>query len=240
MSDVSKQALRDSLAKEFSLFFSQSMVDTLLAIFDVYDSQTSTSIGDMFLGVDQVVTELKTYLNNKLAIKGTDIGKIILSTSNSSVNNFTAVFPAKDIEVADNKDIPDITTKADIENPIFKGVVTSPAFSGRRNPRIQSLISNANIIPNADKDDVVDITKLATNTMFSIPSGTPVNKQVLMVDIMPDSTPRNLKFDLSNGGYASGGVTLPTVTKPSKMMSMLFIYDSAAVKWKLRSLAQEV
>jgi len=157
-------------------------------------------------------------------------------TNNNTTSAKTYTFQDRDGTIADDTDL---SLKANLASPTFTGTVTSPNFSGRKVPRIQSITSNSSITPNADNDDVVDITALATNTTFNNPSGTPVNKQVLMIDITPDATPRTLTFSSSSGGYAAGGVTLPTVTIASKIISLLFIYDAVAIKWKLRSLAQE-
>jgi len=124
-------------------------------------------------------------------------------------------------------------------SPTFTGIVSSPAFSGRKNPRIQSITSSGSITPNADTDDYVDITALATPPTFNNPSGTPVNKQTLVIDIMPDATPRAITWSSTSGGYLAGGTALPGTTVASKMMSIILVYDSVAVKWKCRSVAQE-
>ena len=199
----------------------------------------SSGVGDMILASVQSVSGLKTFDKDKLAMSGTSTGSTTLSTANTGSSNFTATLPAKTITIAGLSDIPDVSALAPKNNPIFTGVVTSPAFSGRKNPRIQSVISSSTATPNADTDDVLDITALATNITFNNPSGSPVNKQVITIDIMPDSTPRNLVFSSTSGGYISGGVALPTITISLKMMSLIFVYDSVAIKWKLRSLAQE-
>lgn len=121
-------------------------------------------------------------------------------------------------------------------SPTFTGIVTSPAFSGRKNPRVNTISTagNLSVTPNIDLYDVIDITDLRGTLTFVNPTGTPANKMALMIDIMPDAISRTISFGTS---YAAGGIALPATTTASKMMSMLFVYSNS--KYKLRSLAQE-
>jgi len=133
-----------------------------------------------------------------------------------------------------------LALKANLAGPTFTGCVSAGSFSGRKQPRIQSLTTAASITPNADTDDYVIITALAqANPAINAPSGTPVNRQALVIDITDDGTARSLA-SAWNAIYIAGGVALPTTTTLGKQMSLMFVYDSAGTpKWKLRSLAQE-
>ena len=197
-------------------------------------SVTGSGTGDMISADSQSITGLKTFDKDKLAMKGTSSGKTIISTANTSSTNYTITLPAKSITIADNADIPDVTNLAPKNNPIFTGTVTLPAFSGRKNPRVQTVTSASNVTPSADNDDVVDITAQAASLTIANPTGTPVSKQMLMIDIVDNGTARALSFGTN---YAAGGTALPTTTVLGLQMSMVFVYTNS--KWKLRSLAQD-
>jgi hypothetical protein len=107
-------------------------------------------------------------------------------------------------------------------------------IAGRKVPRIQSVTSSATVTPNVDTDDVVDITAQAVGLTIANPTGTPVNKQVLMIDIKDNGGAQTIAF---GNAYAAGGTALPTTTVAGLQMSMVFVYTNSL--YKLRSLAQE-
>jgi hypothetical protein len=112
----------------------------------------------------------------------------------------------------------------------------SPA--GIPQPRVVSITSSGTPTPDADTTDLYDITALATDATFQIPSGTPVNGQKLIIRIKDDSTPRVLSW---NAVYAAGGVALPTLTVASKILTVGFLYDTANSlnKWLCIASVQE-
>jgi hypothetical protein len=115
------------------------------------------------------------------------------------------------------------------------GTPGSPLSVNRIYPNVYSLASGSTITINIDTYTDADITALAAAATFAAPTGTPRNKQRLMVDIKDNGTARGLTW---NAIFASGGATLPTTTILGKQMSLVFIYDSTAAKWYLRSLSQ--
>jgi hypothetical protein len=70
--------------------------------------------GDMLLAGIQTVTGLKTFDKDKLAMKGTSTGTTTFSTANTSANNYTLIFPAKNDTIAGLLDIPSAVYDATI------------------------------------------------------------------------------------------------------------------------------
>jgi hypothetical protein len=105
-------------------------------------------------------------------------------------------------------------------------------------PRVQSVTNSATITPNADADDAVDITAISQAFTIANPTGTPVNKQKLIIEIKDNGTARAITF---GSAYVAGGVSLPTTTVSSKILVLGFIYSTANSlnKWRLVSSAQE-
>jgi hypothetical protein len=110
-------------------------------------------------------------------------------------------------------------------------------YSGRKIPRVRT-ISTAGaltVYPDYDNDDVIDITGLTGALTLGAPTGTPVNKQTLMIDIYSASAQT---INAPSGTYyAAGGVVFPTTTAAGKVTSLFLVYANS--KFKLRSVAQE-
>lgn len=125
-------------------------------------------------------------------------------------------------------------------------VTSTSAFTGqiataggvKNTPRVQSITSSAAPTPNADTDDALDVTALATAPTFGAPTGTPVNFQKLLIRIKDNGTARALAW---NAAYVAGGVSLPTTTVVNKILNILFQYDTANAlnKWQCIAVAQE-
>ena len=98
----------------------------------------------------------------------------------------------------------------------------------RINPRVQSVTSASTITPNADNDDMVDVTALAVNATIAAPSGTPVNGQKLIIRIKDNGTSRTLTW---NSAYVNAGGTLPTATTAGKVHHVGLIYNSNTSQW---------
>lgn len=79
---------------------------------------------------------------------------------------------------------------------------------------------------NADVTDVLEITAQSGPLLFNTPSGTPVNYQVLEIDIKDNGTPSTLTF--SSGFDWSP----PSTTVASKNMIMYFQYSTTDSKWR--------
>lgn len=115
---------------------------------------------------------------------------------------------------------------------------TSTFTNKRTTKRVQSVSDAATITPNADSDDNVDITAIAQAFTIANPSGTPTNKQTIVITIKDNGTARAITW---GNGYAAGGIALPSTTVLSKILNLGFIYNTANSlnKWQLIASAQE-
>ena len=126
------------------------------------------------------------------------------------------------------------TSETDYVSPTGVGTLTNK----RINPRVQSVANAATITPNADTNDCVDITAIAQAFTIANASGTPVNFQRMVIRIKDNGTPRAITF---GSDYTPGGVSLPSITVASKILNLLFSYNTANSlnKWQLLVSAQE-
>lgn len=97
-------------------------------------------------------------------------------------------------------------------------------------PRVTTITSSATPTINTDNCDAVTITALAADitSMTSGLSGTPVNFQKLIIRIKDDGTARAITWGAK---FESKGVSLPTTTVISKVLTVGFIYDTVTSKW---------
>lgn len=109
------------------------------------------------------------------------------------------------------------------------GAGADPTYStGYLPPRVQSVTSAATVTPNANSDDLVDITAQAVALTLAAPSGTPVNGQVIEIRIKDNGIVRTLTW---NAIYRAFGLALPASTTAGKTIYASCVYNSAAVKW---------
>lgn len=116
---------------------------------------------------------------------------------------------------------------------------TQTLTNKRITKRVQTVVTDSGVTPDADDDDIVDITALAEPVGIANPSGTPTNGQVLLIRILDDGTSRAITW---GSDYAACGTTLPTETLPDKHLVCLFVFNgmNALDKWQLLSVKQEV
>jgi hypothetical protein len=105
-------------------------------------------------------------------------------------------------------------------------------------PRVGGTASSATPTPDADAQDLYDLTAQAAAAAFANPTGTPVNGQKLIIRIKDNGTARALTW---GSAYVAGGVGLPATTVLSKIMTIGFIYNTANAlnKWQCVAVAQE-
>jgi hypothetical protein len=124
--------------------------------------------------------------------------------------------------------------------------VTGPTGPTGRLPAVASTTTSAVPTPNADTDDIFELTALATGTTaaFQAPSGTPANGQKLGIVVRPaGSTGRTYFVSFAATGYVGGTAvhnTLPTQITTGKILKCSFEYVTAGSlnKWTLRSMSQ--
>ncbi len=96
--------------------------------------------------------------------------------------------------------------------------------------------STSSLTIDSDANDYAELTALAADLTINAPTGTPTNKQVLVLDIKDNGTSRALTW---NAAFVGLGIALPSATTISKRLMMLFQYSTAATKWHLLSANQE-
>lgn len=106
-------------------------------------------------------------------------------------------------------------------------------------PRVTSITSSATPTFNTDSCDCVSITAIGTaiTSMTSSMSGTPSNFQKLLFRIKDDGTARGITWGAS---FEAKGVSLPTTTIISKLLTVGFIYDTVTSKWGCVASVNEV
>ncbi len=108
----------------------------------------------------------------------------------------------------------------------------------RKLPRIGTTASSATPTPAADDVDMYTVTALAQAATFGAPTGTPVNGQKLIIRVLDNGTARALGW---NAIYRAGtDIALPTTTVLSKTLYCGFIYNSAATKWDLVAVTNNI
>ena len=75
---------------------------------------------------------------------------------------------------------------------------------------------------------VFSITGLAQPITSITIAGTPINGEIIEVQITDNGTSQSISW---GSGFASSSVTLPSVTVPSTMISVVLQYDSASSLW---------
>lgn len=104
--------------------------------------------------------------------------------------------------------------------------------------RVGTVASGATPTPAGDDVDIFTVTALAEAATFGAPTGTPTNGQKLIIRILDNGTARALAW---NAIYRAGtDVALPTTTVLSKTLYCGFFYNSAASKWDLVAVTNNI
>ena len=130
-------------------------------------------------------------------------------------------------------DVTIVTPKALKDAGIDVTASSTTTFTNKRiTKRVQSVTDAATVTPDADANDVVDITAIAQAFTIANPSGTPTNFQTLIIRIKDNATAHGITW---GNGYVAGGVALPSTTVLSKILTLGFIYNTANSlnKWQL-------
>lgn len=106
---------------------------------------------------------------------------------------------------------------------------------GTITPRLQSIVSSANVTPTNLNDEVV-ITAQAVGLTLVNPTGTAVQGQSMIIRIKDNGTARTIAYDTQ---YRAIGVTLPTTTVINKILYLGLIYNSTDTKWDVIGVSQE-
>ena len=196
------------------------------------------------------VSDISIKTDNYTVLAG-DVGKTLLMNA-SSAKAFTMpaisgdeVYILKNMGTAvvtitpDGSETTDKAKLAPGESVILVGDLTNTKWrmiGGKKPLYVQQITSDAAPTPNADIDDMLEVTALAAAPTFGAPSGTAVNGQKLVIRIKDNGTARALAW---NAVYTACGVALPTTTVLSKWLVLGFIYNSTDSEWQLVASAQE-
>lgn len=173
--------------------------------------------------------------NDGSSIGTTSLGWSDLFLASGSVVNFanndytithsTAVLTfSNDLRISsvgsNNNSVPTLTSSSTITNKRMTKRTGNTASSGT--PTI-----------NTDTTDKYLLTALAANiTSFTTNlSGTPVEGDILWIEITDNGTPRTIAWGASF--EASGTVSLPTTTVTSTKLSIIFGWNTATSKWRI-------
>jgi hypothetical protein len=128
---------------------------------------------------------------------------------------------------------------ADNTSDATKNAATATLTNKRIPPRITTITSSATPTVNTDNCDMVTITALAEaiTSMTTNLSGTPNNGEMLLYRIKDNGTARAITWGAS---FVAMGASLPTTTVLSKVLHVLFVWDSVTSKWGCISTAYEL
>jgi hypothetical protein len=119
------------------------------------------------------------------------------------------------------------------------GVDATQTLTNKRTPpRVTTITSSATPTVNTDNCDMVTITALAeaATSMTSGLTGTPSNGEMLLYRIKDNGTARAITWGAS---IVAMGAALPTTTDLSKVLHVLFVWDSVTSKCGCISTAYE-
>ena len=122
---------------------------------------------------------------------------------------------------------------------LYATAANTLTFTNKRiTPRVGTVDDSATPTPTGDDQDIFTITALAQNATIGTPGGTPVNGQKLIIRILDAGAAKTLAW---NAIYRAGtDVALPTTTVLSKTLYCGFIYNSAATKWDLVAVTNNI
>ena len=131
-----------------------------------------------------------------------------------------------------------LTTRAGKGSPLTNTELDNN-FTNLNNDKLEltvsSITSSATPTPVAGETQY-NITALAVNATFAVPSGTPSDGDRILIRVKDDGTARTLAW---NAIYRATNIALPTTTTISKTMYIGFVYNNADSKWDIVASAEE-
>lgn len=174
-------------------------------------------------------------LDNAFTAAGAvDTTKVVTPGGTQTLTNKTLTAPV--ISTISNTGTVTLPTSTDT----LVGKATTDTLTNKRiTKRVTTITSSATPTINTDNCDVVTITALAADitSMTTNLSGTPTNFQSLIFRILDDGNPRAIAW--GDKFSAKGGVTLPTTTTTSKLLTVGFIYNTVTSDWECVASSEE-
>lgn len=118
-----------------------------------------------------------------------------------------------------------------VEGVVIPSISSTNTLTNKRvTPRVGSTTSSGTPTIDTDAVDCYSITALAADitSMTTNLSGTPTNFQKLIIRIKDNGTSRAITWGAS---FEAKGVSLPTATTISKVLTVGFLYDTVTSKW---------
>ena len=169
----------------------------------------------------------------EIEVTGSSTGVTNITSANAGSSNYAQELPAKAGTFAMTSDVPVKATGVELNtgtNDVKFATAKALVDSLYYRPKHTAEASNATpTVTGGYKQNEHDITALAVNTIFAVPSGTPLHNNTLVIAIKDDGTPRTIGW---NAIFNSFSETLPTTTITSKKIMVEFFYDTYATKWQ--------
>jgi len=110
--------------------------------------------------------------------------------------------------------------------------ITASNLNKEQSIIVTSLASDTTPNPaRASRKTMYELTALAGNALFSAPSGTPVNGDMLFISVTDNGTARALTYNaIYDDPYTPDN---PTTTVANKTLMMMYMYSSTRSKWEL-------
>lgn len=106
---------------------------------------------------------------------------------------------------------------------------TQTLTNKRVNPRVTSTTSTSTLTPNADTDDMLELTAQAAALTVANQTGTPVNGQRLIFRFKDNASSQTITWQ---SNYEAAGASMPTATVASKWHTVGFLYNTTTAKWQ--------
>ncbi len=132
-----------------------------------------------------------------------------------------------------------ITLKDDLDTSgIVSKTVAQTLTNKRTQKRIYETTSLATLTPEISTYDIFNLTAQAEAiNIANHATSTPAQGEMIMIDILPDATPRAITYGTNY--VAKHGVDLPSTTVASKRLTMIFMWITATSKYSIVWAGQE-
>lgn len=209
-------------------------------------SSRKVTVGNLLAQADDLNSDLVTLtgsqvLTNKTltsSVLNTGVsGTAVLDEDTMSSDSATKLATQQSIKAYVDTHAADTTTHG--AAGAIVGISDTQTLTNKRiTRRVTTITSHATPTVNTDNCDAVTITAQgeAITSMTTNLSGTPTNFQTLIFRIKDDGTGRAITWGAS---FEAKGVTLPTTTTASKVLTVGFIYDTVTSKWGCVASQQE-
>ena len=145
---------------------------------------------------------------------------------------------ADEVDAEINQILNELNTNVILTTGVGKAT-TDILTNKRTQKRVYETTSLATLTPEINTYDIFNLTAQAEAINIANHStSTPAKGEMIMVDILPDATPRAITYGTNY--VAKHGVALPSTTVASKRLTMIFMWITATSKYSIVWTGQEV